>query len=378
MATIQLGNTKVASKLISYCEKKAIEKSGLECNPEYAKTQFKATRELWGKTEGIQAHHVIQSFKPGEITPEMANKVGRDLAKELAKGHEVLIYTHADTKHIHNHIVINSVNFEDGHKYQLHGKQAIERVRELSDEVCKERDLSIVKEPSAEQRYHRAEYGLAERGIMSWKDEIRQVVKLERQNSTNYEEFKNNLTEKYGIEVKERGQQISYRHPDAERFVRGKTLGLEYERGTIEDGFNRQVERGKGQDRETEPTRGFAEGNERTQQAHAELHQGADERGHSNSNDDRPRTRQNSKDQSRDSGENAFDFGKAREQSERLRQQTVSGYGDWKERNENEQSNDIGENGSDRGNSKNRLGKDERGNEKQLEYVIERDYGPSL
>src|SRR5699024_4541845 len=63
-------------------------------------------------------------FKPDEVTPEKANQVGLELAKKLAPNHEVAVYTHDDTNHVHNHIVINSVNFETGKKYQAHGKEA--------------------------------------------------------------------------------------------------------------------------------------------------------------------------------------------------------------------------------------------------------------
>src|SRR5699024_11387006 len=88
--------------------------------------------------DGIQAHHVIQSFKPDEVTPEKANQVGLELAKKLAPNHEVAVYTHDDTNHVHNHIVINSVNFETGKKYQAHGKEAIERARSRSEEHTSE------------------------------------------------------------------------------------------------------------------------------------------------------------------------------------------------------------------------------------------------
>src|SRR5699024_10157213 len=97
----------------------------------------------------IQAHHVIQSFKPDEVTPEKANQVGLELAEKLAPGHEVAVYTHDDTYHIHNHIVINSVNVETGKKYHAHGKEAIERARSLSDEIFKSHSLSIVKKHNA-------------------------------------------------------------------------------------------------------------------------------------------------------------------------------------------------------------------------------------
>lgn len=243
MATIKLGTTGSASRLISYAEKRAVEKEGIECNPDYAKIQFKTTRELQGKDGGIQAHHVIQSFAPGEIEPGMANQIGVDLAKKLAKGHECVVYTHADKDHIHNHIVINNVNHENGKKFQLHGQKAIDKVRTMSDDICKEHGLSVVKEPTAKERYTHAEKGIIEKGGVSWKDELRKVIDCEKELSTNYIDFKHNLTQKYGIEVNDKGKHITYKHPDHEKVVRGNKLGLNYERSTIEDGFSRQVER---------------------------------------------------------------------------------------------------------------------------------------
>src|SRR5699024_5895478 len=80
-----------------------------------------------------------------------------------APNHEVAVYTHDDTNHVHNHIVINSVNFETGKKYQAHGKEAIERARSLSDEVCKRHDLSVVKEHNASVRHTLAEQQLLEK-----------------------------------------------------------------------------------------------------------------------------------------------------------------------------------------------------------------------
>ena len=220
MATIKLGTTGSTNRLISYAEKKAVEREGVDCNPEYAKSQFATTRELYGKTDGIQAHHVIQSFKPGEITPDQANKVGLDLARKLGKGHECVVYTHADKDHIHNHIVINSVNHENGKKLHLHGQQAIDKVRGLSDELCKDRGLSVVKEPTAKVRYTMAEKSVIEKGGVSWKDELRQAIDFEKAHSTSYKDFKQNLTEKYGIEVNDKGKHITYKHPDHEKVVR--------------------------------------------------------------------------------------------------------------------------------------------------------------
>ena len=313
MATIKLGTTKTANALISYAEKRAERKSGLHCSPETAKAQFKAAREMWGKNDGIQAHHVIQSFKPGEVTPEKANELGQELAEKLGKGHEVVIYTHSDKKHIHNHIVINAVNFEDGYKFQLHGKKAIEKVRHLSDEICKEHGLSIVDQPAPE-RYHQAEYGLAKRGIVSWKDELRQAIDLEKQMATSFEEFQTNLKEKYEIDVSLRGKKsINYKHPTQKRNVRGKRLGANYERSTIENVFSRESQsREETTTRRTELSRTLA-GDKGTERTDEELHFGANGQGSHQQPDPLQRDTSHRKNKRTGAREDDFDYGQAKE-----------------------------------------------------------------
>src|SRR5699024_11598813 len=161
---------------------------------------------------GIQAHHVIQSFKPDEVTPEKANQVGLELAEKLAPGHEVAVYTHDDTNHVHNHIVINSVNFETGKKYQAHGKEAIERARSLSNEVCKSHDLSAVKEHNASFPHTLEEQHLLEKNKISCKDELREAIEYARDNYTNFNNFNRHLNDGYGVEPKLRGKTLSFKH----------------------------------------------------------------------------------------------------------------------------------------------------------------------
>src|SRR5699024_4898888 len=186
MATIQLGTTGSASQLCNYAEKRAIEKDGYNLDIDYAKSQMKQTRELFSKNDGIQAHHVIQSFKPDEVTPEKANQVDLILTKKLAPNQEIAIYTQYDTNNVHNHIVINSVNIEIGKKYQAHGKEAIERARSSSDEVCKSHDLSVVKEHNASVRHTLAEQHSLEKNKISWKDELPKPIEYATDTSTKY------------------------------------------------------------------------------------------------------------------------------------------------------------------------------------------------
>lgn len=330
MATIQLGNTKVANKLISYAEKRAEEREGVDCPPEYAKAQFKATRELWGKTDGIQAHHVIQSFKPGEVSPEMANQIGQDLARKIAKGHETVVYTHTDKDHIHNHIVINAVSFEDGSKYQS-SKKDLYNIREQSDCLCLERGLSVVKEPSAHTRYTLAEKSLLDKGKDSWKDEIRESIDHIKENAHSLEDLADKLKKEFDIEIKITNKNISFKHPDFEWFVRGTKLGLAYEKETLANEFERKTERGQERGNsdisdftraEREKTRGTDERDERIERSHEKLHHSSHGQRRDEPNDDGSRTIENQESQSRGSGKDDFDFDKARRHAEKLRQST--------------------------------------------------------
>ncbi|MCM3774336.1 relaxase/mobilization nuclease domain-containing protein [Priestia aryabhattai] len=254
MATIKLSTTKNANALLKYAEKRAEVSNSLDCDVDYVRNQFKATREIWGKNGSIQAHHVIQSFKPDEVDPHQANEIGLQLAEKLTKGHEVAVYTHTDKDHIHNHIVINAVNYEDGRKFHAHGQEAIDRFREASDELCKDHGLSIVEERSADVRYTLAEQSLLQKGESSWKDEIRTAIDSAKEQATSFEDFQEHLKDE-GVQATLRGKNITYEHLESNKKVRGSKLGLAYEKETILDGFERQVTR----ERETASSAGTAE-----------------------------------------------------------------------------------------------------------------------
>ncbi|MEH7605063.1 relaxase/mobilization nuclease domain-containing protein [Priestia megaterium] len=242
MATIKLSTTKNANALLKYAEKRAEVSNSLDCDVDYVRNQFKATREIWGKNGSIQAHHVIQSFKPDEVDPQKANEIGLQLAEKLAQGHEVAVYTHTDKDHIHNHIVINAVNYEDGRKFHAHGQEAIDRFREASDELCKENGLSIVEERSADVRYTLAEQSLVQKGEFSWKDEIRTAIDSSKEQAASFEDFQERLKDQ-GVQATLRGKNITYEHLESNKKVRGTKLGLAYEKETILYGFERQVTR---------------------------------------------------------------------------------------------------------------------------------------
>ncbi|WP_368546502.1 relaxase/mobilization nuclease domain-containing protein [Staphylococcus saprophyticus] len=252
MATTKLGNTKSASRAINYAEKRAEEKSGLNCDVDYAKSAFKQTRALYGKEDGIQAHTVIQSFKPGEVTPEQCNQLGLELAEKIAPNHQVAVYTHTDKDHYHNHIVINSVDLETGKKYQSNKKQR-DLVKKENDNVCREHGLSVTERGTAKMRYTQAEKGIVfDREEYSWKDELRELIENAKTHTRNLETFSEHLEEK-GVEVKLRGETISYKPENANKWVRGRTLGSDYEKGAIDYEHERHQE----QQRESEYAGGF-------------------------------------------------------------------------------------------------------------------------
>ncbi|MGB3160027.1 MAG: relaxase/mobilization nuclease domain-containing protein [Carnobacterium sp.] len=240
MATIKLARSTSCSRCINYAEPRATVKSGLNCDVNYAKTQMKATRMIYGKDDKVQAHTLIQSFKPGEVTPEQANALGYQLAEKVADGHQVAIYTHTDKDHIHNHLVINSVNMDTGLKFQAHGHKAIQEMKDANDQICLKHGLTIPEEP-ANVRYTTAEKSLLEKGKSSWKDEIREAVDYAAVHTVDFKSF-SALLNQNGVDVKLRGKTITYTHLKANKKVRASKLGSDYEKETIFNGFERHIE----------------------------------------------------------------------------------------------------------------------------------------
>ncbi|WP_436863363.1 relaxase/mobilization nuclease domain-containing protein [Mammaliicoccus sciuri] len=235
MATTKLGNTKSASRAINYAEERAEEKSGLNCDVDYAKSYFKQTRALYGKENGVQAHTVIQSFKPGEVTAKQCNEIGLELAKKIAPDYQVAVYTHTDKDHYHNHIIINSVNLETGKKYHSNKEQR-DFIKKANDQLCEERGLSV-PEKTSEIRYTLAEQNLIDKDKSSWKNDIRMAVEETKDNAVDFEEFNTLLKEK-GVEItRVTKNNVTYRHIEEDKKVRGNTLGDSYDKGVIENGF---------------------------------------------------------------------------------------------------------------------------------------------
>lgn len=121
--------------------------TGVNCLPEIAIQQMIMTKKQFGQTDKILAFHAYQSFKPGEVTPQQCHEIGVKLAQEMwGDRFQVVVATHLDKAHLHNHFALNSVSFRDGGKYNS-CKAATKRLRDVSDRLCREYGLSVINNP---------------------------------------------------------------------------------------------------------------------------------------------------------------------------------------------------------------------------------------
>lgn len=170
------------------------------------------------------AHHMIQSFLPGEVDAETAHRIGVELADQFLDGkHQYVMSTHVDKGHIHNHIIFNAINLTDGSHYWAHPKN-IYRIREISDKLCKEHGLYVIP-PSPDKGKSYYEYIQAKQGT-SYKAKLKETIDKVLTFCKDYEDLIRQL-QQHGYEIK-RGKYISVRTSDQERFTRIKTLGQDY------------------------------------------------------------------------------------------------------------------------------------------------------
>ena len=219
--------------------------SSFGCSVETADNEFEWTRNI-AEQKGcppvkILARHVIQSFKIGEVEPELAHEIGRQFADEMLGGkHEYVIATHVDREHIHNHIIFNAVSFVDHRAYKSY-KKIYYDMREISDRICKENGLSVIP-PTQGKGMEYKEYSEAKQGT-SWKQKLRFAIDKNIKFAKDFDDFIR-LMQKSGYEIKQ-GKYISFRAEGQERFTRAKTIGENYTeeriRERISGGVGRKI-----------------------------------------------------------------------------------------------------------------------------------------
>ena len=206
--------------------------SSFGCSPETADIEFEFTIAQALDRGNNLAHHLIQSFEPGEVDYQKAHEIGKQLADAVTKGqYEYVLTTHIDKGHVHNHIIFCAVNFVDYHKYNSN-KRSYYGIRNMSDRLCRENGLSVVVPQKGGKGKSYAEY-LAEKTGTSWKGKLKTVVDGLIPQVSSFEELLSRL-QGLGYEIKP-GKYVSCRAPGQERFTRLKTLGADYTEEAIRE-----------------------------------------------------------------------------------------------------------------------------------------------
>ena len=203
--------------------------SSYACTLETTFADMRQTKERWHKSGGVQGYHLVQSFVAGEVSPELAHRIAKELADRVLGGrYEYVIGTHLNTGHIHSHIVWNSVSCVDGKKYRSNYKSYVTEIRAVSDELCRKYKLSVIDtENSNHVAKPYAEWLAEKNGQPTWRTAIRQDVDDAIQQSLTWRQFLNAL-ERKGYEVRMGRKYPVLRPPGKKSFVRFKTLGKRY------------------------------------------------------------------------------------------------------------------------------------------------------
>lgn len=146
--------------------------TGINCITEKAYEQMTATKQRYGKLGGNVAYRCFQSFCTGEVTPEEAHQIGLETARAMwGNDYEIVVTTHLNTDNLHNHMVVNSVSFRTGRKFENHISDH-HRLREISDEICRERGKSVL-ENSNFYGGNKKEYWIYKSGKQSHRDMLK-------------------------------------------------------------------------------------------------------------------------------------------------------------------------------------------------------------
>ena len=204
-------------------EKKFV--SGINCTPDNAKEIMLSLLEDTDSSD-IQAYHGYQSFKPNEVTPDVAHAIGVQLANELwGEDFPVIVATHIDKGHVHNHFCLSATGFS-GKRYH-DCKATYKLMRDTSDRLCREYGLSIIEKPKKENRKHIAEVHAKQQGIPTIRDQIRadidSVVSYEVTLKSFYKRMK-----LLGYKFEYRGQYLRIKPYGYNKFFRMDKLGAEY------------------------------------------------------------------------------------------------------------------------------------------------------
>lgn len=227
------GNFDSIEKLLTYAAnpaktEKLFYTTGINCKVDNAVKEMQFIKKLYGKEKGILAFHGFQSFKEGEVTPEIAHEIGVRLAEEMwGDRFQVVVSTHLNTDNIHNHFVINSISFKDGYKYYSNLSNTA-LLRKTSDEICEEYGLSVLEEKICKSGINFENFYKKSMKESEYYKFTKEDIEYAIEHSWTYQEFIKKLKD-MGYEVYFRANKISVRRYPYKRNIRiERAFGEEY------------------------------------------------------------------------------------------------------------------------------------------------------
>ena len=176
-----------------------------------------AVKQRWNKTDGVQLYHVIQSFRPGELSPELALEIAREFVREHLSGYQAIIGVHTDREHIHAHIVFNSVNQFTGEKYHSNAQSYYQQIRGISDRLCREHGLSVIMAGESAKAISYVEWLRRSKGQPTFRSMLEADLRTAIQDANDLGHFFL-LMEHMGYEIRH-GDRLGFRLRGQERFI---------------------------------------------------------------------------------------------------------------------------------------------------------------
>lgn len=215
--------------------------TAINCLKEIALQQMIMTKQQFNKSDKYIAWHGYQSFKPDEVTPELCHEIGVKLARQMwGDRFQVIVSTHLDKDHLHNHFCFNSVSFLDGKKYN-YSKTEMQRLRNVSDELCKEYGLSVIETDNKSKSPSRVLYFAEKNNEPTKYNLMRTAIDEAIKISPAPKEFVRIMKKKgYIVDINPQRKYATIRSANDRRNTRLKTLGEKYDWHNIVEQINTQ------------------------------------------------------------------------------------------------------------------------------------------
>ena len=189
----------------------------LNCDPGRECREMLDTKRTYGKTGGVQYYHIIQSFKPGEVSHELALEIAKEFAQEHLPGYEAVIAVHVDRQHIHAHTIFNSVNADTGAKYHSTPQTYYSQIRATSDRLCREHGLSVIMEGESTRAVSYIEWLRQSRGQPTFRSMLESDLRTAIESANDLGHFFM-LMEHMGYEIYH-GNRLGFRLRGQDRFM---------------------------------------------------------------------------------------------------------------------------------------------------------------